>query len=60
MKNIKDDKEDKLLNAILSCEKHNDDMDELLDDFVKYYDKNVWCRGYFKTMIGQLVLRSKR
>lgn len=36
------------------------DDDNLLDDFVATYDNDSWCRGYFKTMISELIKKAKK
>ncbi len=52
-------KETALIKKIASFEKLTDEMDGYLDDFVKLYDTDKWCRGWFKTQIAELIFEAK-
>lgn len=53
-------KETELIKKIVACEEMDDTMEGLIDDFVKHYDSDKWCRGWFKTQISQLVFEAKK
>ena len=39
--------------------KNEDKADSIIDDFVSLYDFNKICRGQFKTMIYNVIIRAK-
>jgi len=52
-------KQERLLNKIVSFNEMDDTMDGYIDDFVKFYDTDKWCRGWFKTQIADLIFKAK-
>ena len=53
-------KDQKLVKQIIECKKYDDDTDELIDDFISEYDSTNWCRGWYKTMIWEIVEQSRK